>query len=194
MPGVERKGKKQFIVDVNIGKESWAEWYEWIEAQNDDLPDPEGLADHWNNMPPLAPALIEGVLRQGHKMLMAGPSKAGKSFALIELCIAIAEGTKWLGWQCAQGRVLYVNLELDRASCLHRFRDVYKALGLHPRNIDKIGERILGVSGSISVTTRTAAGTGRLRQSRSTTPRCSRRRRNCESIWKTDLRNLSERC
>jgi len=138
MPGVERNGKKQFIVDVNIGKPSWNEWYEWIEGVNDDLPDPENLTDTWDNLPPLAPALIEGVLRQGHKMLMAGPSKAGKSFALIELCIAIAEGTKWLGWQCAQGRVLYVNLELDRASCLHRFRDVYQALGLHPRNIDKI--------------------------------------------------------
>jgi hypothetical protein len=138
MPGVVRKGKKQFIVDVNIGKASWAEWYEWIEGVNDDLPDPESLTDFWDNMPDLAPPLIEGVLRQGHKMLMAGPSKAGKSFALIELSIAIAEGSKWFGWQCAQGKVLYVNLELDRASCLHRFRDVYQALGLEPRNIDKI--------------------------------------------------------
>lgn len=138
MPGVERNGKKQFIVDVNIGKASWAEWHEWIEGINDDLPDPESLTDFWENMPKLAPPLIEGVLRQGHKMLMAGPSKAGKSFALIELSIAIAEGTKWLGWQCTQGKVLYVNLELDRASCLHRFRDVYQALSLQPRNIDKI--------------------------------------------------------
>lgn len=138
MPGVERNGKKQFIVDTNIGKASWAEWHEWIEGVNDDLPDPESLTDFWDNMPVLAPPLIEGVLRQGHKMLMAGPSKAGKSFALIELSIAIAEGTKWLGWQCTQGKVLYVNLELDRASCLHRFRDVYTALGLQPRNIGMI--------------------------------------------------------
>lgn len=80
-----------------------------------------------------------GVLRQGHKMLLAGPSKAGKSFSLIELCIAIAEGASWFGWPCTQGRVLYVNLELDRASCLHRFKDVYQALGIpaqHLQNID----------------------------------------------------------
>ena len=76
-------------------------------------------------MPELAPPLIEGLLRQGHKMLMAGPSKAGKSFALIELSIALAEGAKWLAWQCTKGKVLYVNLELDRASALHRFKDVY---------------------------------------------------------------------
>ena len=139
MPGVIRSGKKQYLLDTNIGKESWAEWQEWIESINDDLPDPENLADHWDNPPDLAPPLIDGILRQGHKMLIAGPPKAGKSFALIELTIAIAEGKKWYGCQCAQGKVLYVNLELDKASCLHRFADVYKARKIKPselRNID----------------------------------------------------------
>ena len=138
MPGVTRNGKKQFLVDTNIGKESWEEWKEWIESINDDLPDPESLASVWDNLPGLAPCLIDNVLRQGHKMLISGPSKAGKSFLQIELCIAIAEGRTWLGWQCARGKVLYVNLELDRASCLHRFRDVYKTLGWDARNLKNI--------------------------------------------------------
>ncbi len=138
MPGVTRKGNKQFLVDTNIGKENWAEWKEWIEGVNDDLPDQENLSSVWDDLPELAPCLIEGVLRQGHKMLLAGPSKAGKSFALIELCIAIAEGRKWLQWQCTQGKVLYVNLELDRASCLHRFKDVYTAMGWTPSNLQNI--------------------------------------------------------
>lgn len=134
MPGVMRSGHKQFLMDTNIGKESWKEWQEWIEGVNDDLPDPENLADIWGNLPDLSPPLIHGMLRQGHKMLIAGPSKAGKSFALIELCCAFAEGRDWMGWQCSQGKVMYVNLELDRASCLHRFEDVYKALGWAPNN------------------------------------------------------------
>lgn len=138
MPGVVRNGKKQFLMATNIGKGSWAEWEEWIEGVNDDLPDPEPLIEVFDNLPPLSPPLIEGVLRQGHKMLMAGPSKAGKSFALIGLTIAIAEGSKWFGWQCTQGRVLYVNLELDRASALHRFKDVYKSLGIKPKNLKNI--------------------------------------------------------
>lgn len=138
MPGVVRGAKKQFIVAKNIGKSSWNEWRDYIEGINDELPDVEPLSQFWDNMPELAPPLIEGVLRQGHKMLLAGPSKAGKSFALIELCAAIAEGRKWLGFRCAQGRVLYVNLELDRASCLYRFRDVYAALGYSPDNIRNI--------------------------------------------------------
>lgn len=138
MPGVMRKGHKQFLMDTNIGKASFNEWKEWIESINDELPDPDNLASVWQNLPELAPPLIDGVLRQGHKMLIAGPSKAGKSYALIELCCAIAEGRKWLHWQCAQGKVMYVNLELDRASCLHRFCDIYQAMGWEPRCIGNI--------------------------------------------------------
>lgn len=138
MPGIIRNGHKQFLIDTNIGKSDWNEWHEWIESINDDLPDPESLDSVWDNLPDLAPPLIDGILRQGHKMLIAGPSKAGKSFALIEMCIAIAEGKKWLGWPCTKGKIMYVNLELDRASCLHRFKDVYRALDLPPVSLGNI--------------------------------------------------------
>lgn len=139
MPGILRAGQKQALLETNVGKSCWEDWCDWVEACTDDLPDTECLADDWDDLPPLADALISGVLRQGHKMLLAGPSKAGKSFALIELCIAIAEGKTWLGrFSCAQGRVLYINLELDRPSCLHRFKDVYTAMGLAPDNLRNI--------------------------------------------------------
>jgi len=138
MPGVMRSGKKQFLADTNIGKENWQEWFEWIEGVNDDLPEPESLDGVWDDLPELSPPLINNMLRQGHKLLIAGPSKAGKSFALIELCCAIAEGKKWLNWNCAQGKIMYVNLELDRASCLHRFKDVYNTLGWKPNNLSNV--------------------------------------------------------
>lgn len=138
MPGIMRNDRKQFLVATNIGKESWVEWKDWIESVNDDLPDTETLFDVWDDLPALSPPLIDGVLRQGHKMLLAGPSKAGKSYSLIELCCAIAEGHDWLGFSCTRGRILYVNLELDRASCLHRFKDVYAALGWAPNNLGNI--------------------------------------------------------
>lgn len=138
MPGCVRGDHKQFIIETNTGKETWSDWVEWVESMNDDLPDEENLADVLFNLPDYAEELIEGILRQGHKMLLVGPSKSGKSFSLIELCIAIAEGTKWMGRQCKQGDVLYVNFELDRASCLHRFKDVYQTLGLTPNNANRI--------------------------------------------------------
>jgi RecA-family ATPase len=134
LPGFRRGDNWQYLIDTNIGKESFEEWKDYIEETTDDLPDAESAADFWDNIPPLRPALIDGVLRQGHKMLLAGPSKAGKSFALIALAVAIAEGKSWMGFKCTQGRVWYVNLELDDISCKHRIRDVYEALGIEPKN------------------------------------------------------------
>ena len=129
LPGFVRGNKKQFLVDTNIGKASWEEWQEYIEDMNDNLPDPESLADLFETKIELAPELISGVLRQGHKMLIAGPSKAGKSFSLMQLSIAIAEGRQWMGFNCTQGKVLYVNLELDENSAKMRFIEIYNRLG-----------------------------------------------------------------
>lgn len=138
MPGVTRNGVKQFLVVINQGRPTFEAWRNWIEELNDNLPEIEQLAEVWSDLPPLAPPLIDGLLREGHKMLLAGPSKAGKSYILLQLAIAIAEGRTWLGWQCAQGRVLYVNLELDRPSCLYRLKTLYQTLGWSPDNLANI--------------------------------------------------------
>ena len=138
LPGITRNGKKQYIVADNIGLPSWDAWKEYIDGLHDDLPEITNLATVIKNLPPLAPELIEGILREGHKLLISGASKAGKSFLLIELCIAIASGTTWLGRKCKQGRVMYVNLELDTASCYHRFSDVLHTLGLPLDNVKNI--------------------------------------------------------
>lgn len=138
LPGVTRNGARQYLVATNIGKSSWQEWKDWFEEINDDLPDAQNLSDYWHNLPPLKDEVIQNILRYGHKMLIAGPSKAGKSFLLMSLCVAIAEGKQWIGWQCKKGKILYVNLELDHSSCLHRFKDVYDASGYKPENITNI--------------------------------------------------------
>jgi hypothetical protein len=138
MPGVMRNGVEQSLVAINQGKQSFTEWKDWIEEQNDSLPDIEPLDTVWNNLPELAPPLIDNVVRRGHKMLLSGPSKAGKSYMLLELVVAIAEGGKWLGWQCEKGRVLYVNLELDKASCFQRLKSIYQAFDTKPANLANI--------------------------------------------------------
>ncbi|MGX6962448.1 AAA family ATPase [Vagococcus xieshaowenii] len=138
LPGFMRNGQYQFLVDKNIGKGSWEEWQEYIEDMNDNLPDPENLTDLFDKPIELAPELIKGVLRQGHKMLIAGPSKAGKSFSLIQLAIAIAEGRKWFNFECVKGKVLYVNLELDNNSAKKRFFDIYQKLGQGHDNVSNI--------------------------------------------------------
>lgn len=129
MPGVTRGDKRQTLVATNIGRKSWVDWMDFVEGVQDELPPIEQLSALADNPPELPPAIIDGVLRQGHKMLISGSSKAGKSFLLMELAIALAHGEKWLGFQCQQGRVLYINLEIDRASAINRFMEIYKKLG-----------------------------------------------------------------
>lgn len=87
-----------------------------------------GVSLNEKMLPPMSPELIYGVLRHGHKLMLAGPSKSGKSFALISLALAIANGAEWFGQKTKKGKVLYVNLEIDRASCIHRFYHVAKEL------------------------------------------------------------------
>jgi len=138
LPGVMRSGKPQYMISGPCGLADWQTWVDHVEDLKDDLPDPERLSETFDNLPDLAPALIDGILRVGHKLAVTGPSKAGKSFALIELAGAIAEGREWMGMQCKQGPVLYINLELDRVSCLHRFHDVFHAHGWEPKHIDQV--------------------------------------------------------
>ena len=139
LPGVMRNGKRQFLAGLSQGAGDWEEWEEWYAEETDELPDSVRLDRVLgDNLPPLKPALIDGLLRVGHKMLVSGPSKAGKSFALIALCIAFAEGSTWFGMRCRQSRVMYVNLELDGDSCINRFNDMYRAMGVPPDNAGMI--------------------------------------------------------
>ena len=143
-PGFRRGERWQYIVDRDMGLSDWVEWNHYIE---DEMVDPlrvVNLGDIWEKMPPLKPVLIEGILRQGHKMLLVSSSKAGKTFMLIELAIAIAEGRRWAGFLCKQGRVLYLNMELDEASFDDRMKKVYEAMEIenrHAENIDIVHMR-----------------------------------------------------
>lgn len=138
LPGVTRNGNRQYLVATNIGRKSWTDWLDYAEGATDELPGMVALDAYKDNPPKLPEELIKGILRCGHKMLISGPSKAGKSFALMELCIAIAEGKSWLGFPCKKGRVLYVNLEIDPASCIMRFMKIYEALGWQKKHLDDI--------------------------------------------------------
>ena len=138
MPGLTRNGNRQYLAATNIGRKSWTEWMDYVEGVTDELPAMESLADYKDNPPELPEELIQGILRRGHKMLISGSSKAGKSFLLMELSVDIAEGKEWLGFPCRKGRVLYVNLEIDPASCINRFLKIYEALNMPKENMDNI--------------------------------------------------------
>ena len=74
--------------------------------------------------------VIKGILRRRRKMLLSGPSKSAKSCLLMELAIALTEGTSWLGFPCKKSNVLYINLELDRDTAFLRFKSMFRELGI----------------------------------------------------------------
>ena len=134
LPGCVRGNSRQTLVETNVGCASWEAWLEYNKSNAEELPNIVPLSEALIDPPPLADVLIDGILRKGHKMLISGPSKAGKSFFLMELAIALANGDTWIGFQCRKSRVLYVNFEIDEASCINRFIEIRKAI-FERRNI-----------------------------------------------------------
>lgn len=73
-----------------------------------------------DHLPPLSPELVSGILRRGHSMTLTADSKAGKTWAAIELGLSLASGTPWFGCACQTCKVLYIDFELDPPSFYHR--------------------------------------------------------------------------
>lgn len=138
MPGATRNGKPQRLLAVNVGRPSWKDWVDLVEERSDDLPKVEKLSAYWIALPPLPAPLIHGVVRKRHKMLISGPSKAGKSFLLMEMAICLAAGIPWLGFECEASRVMYINLEIDKNSAIHRFYNIYEAMALPRDSMENI--------------------------------------------------------
>ena len=128
LPGAMRNGVCQNLVATNIGCATWEEWIDEMHGIDDDLPEILDFWDQMQNPPSLSPELIGGILREGNKMIITGDSKAGKTCLSQELAVCIAEGKPWLGkFKCEQGKVLYMNLEVEEASLFFRFKTIYEA-------------------------------------------------------------------
>ena len=89
------------------------------------------------NPPARAPELVDGLLRQGHTGLLVARAKSGKSWASIALCVAVASGRPWMGFQVRQGRCIYIDPEIAPSSLAHRFRRVADSMGVDPATIDQ---------------------------------------------------------
>lgn len=147
-PGVRRGDGWQRLIedayqDGHDGFTSWDEWQDWLVQEMTKLPEIETFSKV-GELPPLADPIVEGVLRRCQKMLVVGPSKAGKSFLMIELGIAIAEGWEWFSHRCRKGRVLIINFEIQRASMLHRIHDVWRKMA-EAHDVDRLSTDNLDV-------------------------------------------------
>jgi hypothetical protein len=87
-------------------------------------------ADFCANPPPTPPEVIEGVLHRGGKAVYGGPSKANKTWCLLDMCMSVASGVPWMGFPTAQGPALYVNMELQGFAEAKRLKAIVDAKGL----------------------------------------------------------------
>ena len=101
------------------------------------LPVPSTYCEYEMEGIKLEPELIEGILRQGHKLMVSGASKSGKSFMLIELALCLATGRPWMGYKCEECKVLYVNLEISKPSFAHRIECVSAAQNIDMNTCDQ---------------------------------------------------------
>lgn len=92
----------------------------YLEWELKQLPPIVKIEDVFENPPKLAPEIIKGVLRKGHKMIFTGGSKVGKTWAMMALAIAFASGSEWFGNWCKKSKVLYINMEVDAPSAIDR--------------------------------------------------------------------------
>ena len=86
---------------------------EFSELPDGRLPDIVSAATFTASPLPEPEQVIRGVLHRGSKAVYGGPSKAFKSWSLQDMCIAVATGGDWLGFQTTAGNVLYINFELQ---------------------------------------------------------------------------------
>lgn len=68
---------------------------------------------------------------------LVGLPEAGKSWILMDLALALATGTKWLGlYSCKRLRTIYLDQERSRSSTVERFNALIGGRNLTPEQLD----------------------------------------------------------
>ena len=93
-----------------------------------DIDDADELLADTTLKPPAE--IIQGLLHQGTKGVVASCSKAGKTWLLLDWGLSVATGTKFLGWVTVKGRVLYINLEIPKVWISERLKTLKTRKGI----------------------------------------------------------------
>lgn len=74
--------------------------------------------------------IVAGLLHRNTKAVVAGPSKVGKTWLLLDLAVSVATGTPFIKWSTTAGRVLFVNFEIHRTFLKDRLQLVSDGKGV----------------------------------------------------------------
>jgi RecA-family ATPase len=125
---VDGEHRRQALLAMEFGAESWTAWE--AAHSSSDLPPILPGQSFMGHTEPEPPLLVEGVLHQGAKMVLGGPSKARKSWSLIDLMLSVSTGAPWWGFPTLRGRALYLNFELPAFALQYRINRIAAAKGI----------------------------------------------------------------
>lgn len=89
---------------------------EWLDFASSELPAPD--------------TVVGGILHRGSKMVLGGGSKSFKTWTLVDLALSVASGSPWWGFDTTEGKVCYLNLEIQEYFFRRRCLDVADAKGI----------------------------------------------------------------
>lgn len=96
-------------------------------------------ADTWLRTHPLPDdPIVENLFATGDKVVLIAPSKARKTFFLLQAALSLASGTKLFQWTVPQPwRGLFANLEVKPAHFHRRTRTVSRGCGIEPSQLQR---------------------------------------------------------
>ena len=94
------------------------------------LPNIEDFSDLLSASIDEPPEVVVDLLHLGAKMVLGGGSKSFKTWLLTDLAISVATGSDWLGFPTQAGRVLFINLEIQRGFFRSRGKVIAEAKGV----------------------------------------------------------------
>ena len=79
---------------------------------------------------PARESLVPDLVPQRTVTLLGGDGGTGKSLLALQLCVAVATGTAWLGRSVQQGGVIFISAEDDDDELHRRVDDILRSAGL----------------------------------------------------------------
>lgn len=74
--------------------------------------------------------VVHGILHQGSKFCIGGASKACKTWTLLDLALSVSNGLPWINFDTTQGKVLYINFEIQDFAWQKRIKIVADRRGI----------------------------------------------------------------
>lgn len=149
IPGSLIQGKQCYLMDVQVGASDFDSWKVWADDYLDGDPLIES-AKEYEEIPPKTLEILRNMVRQSHKVVIAGAKNTGKSWLTIDMALAIANGRPWLDIATEESQVLYVNMELDSSSFVRRFWEVAQKRGDDPQNPNIDFLHLMGVEKNVA--------------------------------------------